>query len=55
MLLVVVLVYGLKNEEYYIWSALNDSKIGGEVTGAKWPVTLFSVPEGTLTDWSNLK
>lgn len=33
-----LLIYGLHNKEYYIWSALNDLKIGGLVTGAKWPV-----------------
>ena len=36
-----LLMYGLYNKEYYIWNALNDLKIGGLVTGAKWPVTLF--------------
>lgn len=36
-----LLMYGLYNKEYYIWNALNDLEIGGLVTGAKWPVTLF--------------
>ena len=36
-----LLMYGLYNKEYYIWNALNDLKIGGLVTEAKWPVTLF--------------
>ena len=30
----------IEREEHNIWSALNDSKIGGKVTRAKWRVTV---------------
>ena len=38
------LVYGLHNEEYYIWSALHDSRIEREVTGTNWPGAAGLIP-----------
>ena len=42
-LLFFVLIYGFIERGIIHLDRVNDSKIGGEVTGAKWPVTVINI------------